>query len=255
MWLAKYQSFETKEALNQAVKEHLANHQVSDKERELFHLISRYAVKFPGAAHLKVATIAKEMGCSDKTVRRMMNRLAEKQMIQKVYTIREIRGGKGANILIILPVKKPLDQSPVSSRPISDKPVASTVQEVISVTETSFPFKQKPQHHIKDTAVPADVLSKRIPADIFHAFSRYFSGNASAVYEYYGILLRAKASIQAGIRLEEHAEPFIEAWHAAILKAKRGQIDSFNRYLYRAFQQAARVVVRQSNPFFNWLEH
>jgi len=261
MWLAKFQSFESKEAMNQAVKEHLQLQHVTDTERKVFELISRYAVKFPGAAHLKVATILKELTCSDKTVRRMLNRLAEKGMIQKVYTIRDVRGGKGANILVILPVKKEqpssltlIDQSLMSSRPTTETQDTSSVQPTKMKTEPSFSFKQKPTHHIKDTAVPANALAKKIPPSIFHAFSLYFSGNAEAIYSYYGILLRAKASIASSIRLEDHAEPFIEAWHSTILQAKRGKIQSMDRYLYRAFQQAARTIVRQSNPLFNWLE-
>jgi len=191
----------------------------------------------------------------------MLNRLAEKKMIQKVYTIREVRGGKGANILVILPVKKEqssshdlIDHSLVSSRltaKILDTPM---VQPSKNETEPSYSFKQKPYNHIKDTAVPANALAKKIPASIFHAFSQYFSGNAEAIYSYYGILLRAKASIGSTIRLEDHAEPFIEAWHSTILQAKMGRLQSMDRYLYRAFQQAARTIVRQTNPFFNWLE-
>lgn len=260
MWLNKFQSFKSKEELNLAVGQQLKEKHVSQKEKELFKLISRYAVKFPGAAHLKVATMAKEMGCSDKTIRRMINRLAEKHMIQKIYTMREISGGKGANILVILPGEKDhsssfdvRDQSKLPTRPSQKTPDAPKVRIPKNQNEPSLSLKQKNKNHIKDTAVPAETLSKKIPAPIFKAFSRYFN-DAASIYDYYGILLRAKASIQPSMLIENRPEPFIEAWHSTILQAKQGKVKSLKKYLYRAFQQATLTAVRQEKPIFNWLE-
>ena len=42
------------------------------------------AVKYPGVAHLKAATIAKAIGISEKTVRRALNRLQSLVIIETV---------------------------------------------------------------------------------------------------------------------------------------------------------------------------
>ena len=101
--LHDYQTFNSMEEMNQEIKQHLKMKTVAENDRALFQLISQYAVKFPGATHLRVAMLAQELGCSDKTVRRMLNRLVEHKMIEKIMTIRKERGGTGANILVILP--------------------------------------------------------------------------------------------------------------------------------------------------------
>ncbi|KIL45060.1 helix-turn-helix domain-containing protein [Jeotgalibacillus soli] len=265
-WLPYYQTFHSKEELNRAVKKHLSEnaHNMKEAERILFQLISRYAVKFPGAAHLKAATMAEHMGCSEKTIRRLLILLESKRMIKKIPTIRKVSGGKGANVIIIQSYDEKAekcleythnDQSELSSRTSAETSTATSNKPRNSSNETITSFKQKdPLKNLQDTAVPASVLSKKIPEEIFTAMSKYFSNDAEAMYSYYGLLLRAKASVAKDLRIEESPEPFIEAWHGVILKAKQGKVRSLNSYLYRAWQQAALTALRQKNPIFNWLE-
>ncbi len=93
--------------------------------------------------------------------------------------------------------------------------------------------------------MPAEALKGALPDEIFTAMSRYFG--AEDIYKYYGILLRAKASVDRTIRLEEHAAPFIEAWHATIMKAKSHEIRRFDDYLYAGFRKAAWTVKARLN--------
>ncbi len=41
--------------------------------------------------------------------------------------------------------------------------------------------------------------------------SRYF--DAADIYKYYGLLLRAKASVDPALMIEQDPEPFVDAWH------------------------------------------
>jgi predicted transcriptional regulator len=117
-YLTEYQTFKNKQQLNDAIHEHLTRHKydLNETDRKALKMIARYAVKFAGAAHLKAATIAQLIGKSEKTARRVVNKLADLGIIRKVPTIRKINGGKGANILQILPVEDGNDQSTLSSR-------------------------------------------------------------------------------------------------------------------------------------------
>ena len=73
-YLSKYQSFANKYELNEAIASHLNDHRhkLYDTDRDILTLLSRYAVKYPGVAHLKVGTIAKSVNKSDRTVRNLI---------------------------------------------------------------------------------------------------------------------------------------------------------------------------------------
>jgi hypothetical protein len=85
--------------------------------------------------------------------------------------------------------------------------------------------------------------------------SRYF--DAEDIYEYYGILLRAKRSISRQVMIEDCPEPFVEAFNACVLKRKQGKIDNFRNYLYNAFQAATSRSIRlmsRDNMRMAWLD-
>uniref|UniRef100_UPI0035C6E348 hypothetical protein n=1 Tax=Marinobacter sp. TaxID=50741 RepID=UPI0035C6E348 len=172
-----------------------------------------------------------------------LNKLATLGIVKKIATTRKINGGKGANIIVILPVD---DQSTMSNRVQAEKPTETTTEAPKTENEPSDSIKRsKNQNNVLDTAtVPAEALKGALPDEIFTAMSRYFG--AEDIYKYYGILLRAKASVDRTIRLEEHAAPFIEAWHATIMKAKSHEIRRFDDYLYAGFRKAAWTVMPAS---------
>lgn len=102
-YLANHQTFDSKQELNDAVHNHLTTHNLNKTDRDVLLTISRYAVKFPGAAHLKAETLAGIVGKSVITIRRIINKLAKLHIIQKKPFIRKVKKGFGANILLILP--------------------------------------------------------------------------------------------------------------------------------------------------------
>ncbi|MEL7734279.1 helix-turn-helix domain-containing protein [Bacillus velezensis] len=245
-YLAEHQTFDSTAALNVAVYEHIKRntYDLNDTDRQALKKIARYAVKFSGAAHLKAETLADLIGKSVKTARRALNKLATLGIVKKIATTRKINGGKGANIIVILPVD---DQSTMSNRGQAEKPTETTSEAPKTENEPSDSIKRsKNQNNVLDTAhVPAEALKGALPDEIFNAMSRYF--DAEDIYKYYGILLRAKASVDRTIRLEEHAAPFVEAWHATILKAKTHEIRRFDDYLYAGFRKAAWTVKARLN--------
>ncbi|MEB3692694.1 helix-turn-helix domain-containing protein [Bacillus amyloliquefaciens] len=245
-YLAEHQTFDSTADLNSAVYEHIKRntYDLNDTERQALKKIARYAVKFSGAAHLKAETLAGLIGKSVKTARRVLNKLATLGIVKKIATMRKINGGKGANIIVILPVD---DQSTMSNRGQAEKPTVTTAEAPKTENEPSDSIKRsKNKNNVLDTApVPAEALKGALPNEIFNAMSRYF--DAEDIYKYYGILLRAKASVDRTIRLEEHAAPFVEAWHATIMKAKSHEIRRFDDYLYAGFRKAAWTVKARLN--------
>ncbi len=245
-YLVEHQTFDSTADLNSAVYEHIKRntYDLNDTDRQALKKIARYAVKFSGAAHLKAETLAELIGKSVKTARRALNKLATLGIVKKIATTRKINGGKGANIIVILPVD---DQSTMSNRVQAEKPTETTTEAPKTENEPSDSIKRsKNQNNVLDTAtVPAEALKGALPDEIFTAMSRYFG--AEDIYKYYGILLRAKASVDRTIRLEEHAAPFIEAWHATIMKAKSHEIRRFDDYLYAGFRKAAWTVKARLN--------
>lgn len=245
-YLAEHQTFDSTAALNAAVYEHIKRntYDLNDTDRQALKKIARYAVKFSGAAHLKAETLAELIGKSVKTARRALNKLATLGIVKKIATTRKINGGKGANIIVILPVD---DQSTMSNRVQAEKPTETTTIAPKTENEPSDSIKRsKSKNNVLDTAtVPAEALKGALPDEIFIAMARYFG--AEDIYKYYGILLRAKASVDRTIRLEEHASPFVEAWHATIMKAKSHEIRRFDDYLYAGFRKAAWTVKARLN--------
>ncbi|WP_395606271.1 helix-turn-helix domain-containing protein [Bacillus velezensis] len=248
-YLAEHQTFDSTAALNAAVYEHIKRntYDLNDTDRQALKKIARYAVKFSGAAHLKAETLAELIGKSVKTARRALNKLATLGIVKKIATTRKINGGKGANIIVIMPAEAANDQSTMSNRGQAEKPTETTAAVPKTENEPSDSIKRsKNQNNVLDTAViPAEALKGALPDEIFNAMSRYF--DAEDIYKYYGILLRAKASVDRTIRLEEHAAPFVEAWHATILKAKTHEIRRFDNYLYAGFRKAAWTVKARLN--------
>lgn len=134
-YLSEYQTFQSKQQLNVAVADHLDahRHDLTDTVRNVLTVLVRHAVKYPGVAHLKAATIAQAIGMSVKTVRRALNRLQSLGIIEKVQTTRKVTGGQGANIYIV--------QAHVTTREQAGEPVVSSVEPAEITNEPYLSFK------------------------------------------------------------------------------------------------------------------
>lgn len=244
-YLSDYQTFDSVQEMDHHVN--MYRNELNATQFRVLWLVSNYAVKYPGAAHLKAATIAEALGVSTKTVYRALSALVDAGALIKHVQYRPKSGGQGATIYSVQPH--------VSSREQDDKPTESSVKLHKSVKESAIPFNQKST--ILDTAeVPTSAFADSIPANIYEAITLYFS-NAKEVYKYYGIILRAKSSVDRTVLIENDPEPFVNSWHRVVYEWKRGKIrKSFDALLYSAMQSATTTTIRRQvvrEGKFDWL--
>ncbi|MBA9027494.1 helix-turn-helix domain-containing protein [Peribacillus huizhouensis] len=260
-YLAEYQTFNSTQELNDAIYTHIKRntYDLNETDRVTLKAIARYAVKFAGVAHLKAATLANLIAKSEKTARRALAKLAELGIVKKIATTRKVNGGKGANIIQILPPSSDLptsDQSSMSSRQEDETPTESSAEPSEIKSEPLFSINQLKRATLLDTYIPSEALKRSLPSDIYTAMSRYF--NADAIYKYYGILLRAKRSINRHFMIEDYTEPFVVAFHNAIMKSKQGKVRKLDDYLFVAWQQAtaeaSREIYKRTNEEYDWLQ-
>lgn len=253
-YLAKYQTFKTVREMDEAIAEHLARnkYKLNETDRDVIMMLAQYSVKFTGVSHLKVKTIAGHIGKSEITVRRVLKKIAELRIIERIKFTRPVSGGNGANIYIFL---SPSDNAEMIERDKPAKPTDASDQADEPASEPINPSKQKPNtrtRHGSDSGdgggkpsyTPASALKSAMPASIYRALSPYFP-TAEELYEVYGVLLRAKASIDRNIRLEDHSEAYIDSFMACVFAKKRGKVRKLTNYLYSAWQAATSVIKRK----------
>ncbi|OXS76406.1 hypothetical protein B1B04_05380 [Lysinibacillus sp. KCTC 33748] len=103
-YLATYTTFETVADMDQHVEEHIQQHfyELTETERAIVFKLASHSLEYPGACHLKAATIAAALEISTKTVYRAISKLESLGIIKKHETTK-VKGGRGANIYTILP--------------------------------------------------------------------------------------------------------------------------------------------------------
>jgi len=105
-YLAKYTTFDSIEEMDQHVEEHIQQYfyELTESERAIVYKLASHSLNYPGVCHLKASTIAEGLEISTKTVYRAIKKLESLSIIKKQTTTKE-KGGRGANIYIILPVQ------------------------------------------------------------------------------------------------------------------------------------------------------
>ncbi|MFJ7839905.1 helix-turn-helix domain-containing protein [Lysinibacillus sphaericus] len=103
-YLAQYTTFDSVADMDKSVEEHMAVHYygLTEPERAIVFKLASHSLEYPGACHLKAATIAAALEISTKTVYRAISKLESLGIIKKQKTTK-VKGGRGANIYIILP--------------------------------------------------------------------------------------------------------------------------------------------------------
>jgi len=105
-YLAAYTTFESVADMDQHVEEHIQQHyyELTESERAIVYKLASHSLNYPGVCHLKASTIAEILEISTKTVYRAISKLESLGIIKKQLTTKE-KGGRSANIYIILPVQ------------------------------------------------------------------------------------------------------------------------------------------------------
>ena len=255
----KLSTFQSVEEMNEAIKAHKQAHALSPTERAVLDVISRYACKYPGVCYLSKTNIGEAVGKVRRTVIRVCQRLEALGIIKQYETKRD--GGdrrQSTNVIVILDADIPpnLDGSKAS-------PATSPINEVTpDMSRHKTPSNKQNNNTYKETAISADVVIKcglkhAIPTSIYDAMAPFFGGQE--LYDTYGILLRAKASVDRSITLETHGQAYIDAFMNVVRLYKAGKIrKSFNGLLYSAWQSVTATIKRQvssdSHPvLYDWL--
>jgi predicted transcriptional regulator len=267
--LREYQTFLSVADMDEAAAAHIDrnNESLTETDRTLLRVILGHSCKIVGVSFLKMATLAQLVGISDRQARRIVKKLGELKMIEKIQTIRCKSGGYGSNILRILPfdhIQATQEDTAATADVISsvsyrqDCANTSETSDQVTVEQTEaflFLKHNKSLHNrYADTAesIGSEALEGAIPNEIYAAIKPFFG--ASDLYRIYGVLLRAKASIDSNIMIEDWAHEFVRVFKSAIWRLKTGRIQSLDGYLFAAWQSTTawirRKMTNNKNPVF-----
>jgi len=84
-YLATYTTFDSIADMDSAVEDHMAEHyyDLTESERAIVFKLASHSLEYPGACHLKAATIAAALEISTKTVYRSISKLESLGIIKK----------------------------------------------------------------------------------------------------------------------------------------------------------------------------
>lgn len=224
-YLADHQTFASKHELNEAVNEHITanNYELNATDRDVLMTISRHAVKFPGAAHLKAETLAGKVGKSIITVRRVIRKLVRLQIIEKRPFIRKVKKGSGANILLILPFN---DNPVMITRSDTEKPVPARDEQSKSEKETVYSLNLNKS--FTNTYQAAPTFYNRFKNFIFSTIGE----NQSVVSKLYGVYKGHSSAFtkHGAFSREEVEHAGYEALRASVMATKNKRIKNIAGY-------------------------
>lgn len=113
--LEKYINFESLQELNHHVSLHVKNNELNDTQYRLLTILSQHSCKYYGASYLKNNTLAGLLNMSKRSIQRNLKKLVDLGIIQKVFTLRPVRGGSGSNIFVIQEYKECNEVTPSES--------------------------------------------------------------------------------------------------------------------------------------------
>lgn len=225
-YLHEYQTFQSVAELNAAIKSHLYTHNfdLNDTDKDVLTIIAQHAAKYPGVAHLKAATIADKVGKSIVTVRRIINRLVNFGIIEKVPTLRKVSGGKGANILRILPH----DKSAMTSRQQPENPHDNGVEPPKRQSETIIPLSYK--NTVINNTYQADKPRRQSPYARFKSLINSFVDDRKLTNKLYGIYLAHTSYLRDAFDPADLLNAGLQAVMATFQATKRKRIRNIAGY-------------------------
>lgn len=245
-YLHEYKTFNSVQELNHHVKQHTNKryYDMNETQRQVLQLISQYSVKYVGASHLRIKTIASSLGKSSRTIERAIKALVELGIVEKVSTIRRVTGGQGANIYRILPYN---DEAELSERgqavehtrtrdcsPIAEKETANLLSYSSNTRDTELDAEQ----------VIHESIANNTPKELIEMLSPFFYG--SELYKYVGIVFKAKYRPYVQTRIEEHSEAFKACIFDVIRRFKAGYIRSLDAYMFASIRALTRRLYIES---------
>ncbi|WEZ19147.1 helix-turn-helix domain-containing protein [Bacillus subtilis] len=213
---SKMASFRSVDELNSAIRTHIYRNKsdLTPAAIEVLKVLSRHAVKTPGVAYLKLATIAELIGKHRVTVIRSIKRLINLGIIRKEIKYRPVSGGNGANMYVILPAA---DVTPsVLPRQAAEKP-----------TETKAEVPKR-----KDEAVISQSENKllRNTYAAFKSAVNTFVSDRKLTSKLYGIYLAHTSCLKGVYAADTLQEIGLEAVRQTFIATKRKAIRNLAGY-------------------------
>ncbi|SDI83258.1 hypothetical protein [Natribacillus halophilus] len=234
--VSTYQSlspFTDVDALNHAIRSHLYDHkhELSRGAVAVFKVIARHTIKTVGVAFLKHDTIAGQAGVSMSTVKRSIQALKERSMIDVHRTTRlrgNARGGYGHNVYVI---HEPSDeraemnhrekpQKPSVARPQPVKKAAEALSfEAGSLSDKKCNIRKDVNGSLDSTYVPAHV-----PNPFVIAAKPFYDVNG--IYELWRLVIKAykRAKMDVDLHDQDLAHTLAQALKGAIFMEKTGRL-------------------------------
>lgn len=226
-YLRDHSPFSSTQELNEVVGEHIARNKynLNPTDRDVLMMLSRYAVKYSGVAHLKVATIAKAINKSAITARRALNKLARLSIIEKRSFFRDVTGGNGANLYVFLAVN---DRAEMIER--------EEVEELAAASEQGDSSENEPIQFISAREVSKDVLEPLDRADdrpyvrFKNAVATFIGSDKRLLYRLYGVYLSQTKALRNAYHANELIDVAIRGINATFKASKSRSIRNIAGY-------------------------
>lgn len=230
-YLHEYKTFDNVQELNLHVKEHTNKkyYDMNETQRQTLQVISQYSVKYCGASHLKVETIAKAINKSVSTIKRVLNALVKLKVIEKLSTLRRVKGGSGANIIRILPFIPSNERAEMDGREEVDKQETPKDSEPIIEKETAklLSYKSINNTYAKPSNSPYTVFKSSIHTFLGDSISKENKGIISRLY---GVYLGQTKALRKAYDSNELIEIASEAIRVTFTATKRKKLRNIVGY-------------------------
>lgn len=249
--LAPFTSIEQLNANTKAVRQQFGK-QLTKATREVLDVLHRYASKYYGICYLSKSKIADMLGISRRTVIRACDLLESLGIIVQ-YELMRHNGDKrqSSNAIVFL--------SQISAREAFGQEVEVDVTPECHAKDALCDTPQKDLNNTYDTGESATLIKNglvsKLPKTLKYALAPFF--DAEELYEMVGVIYKAKASVDRGIKIEDHEEMYREAILSVMNAFKRGKAKSLPAVLYCAIQRVTSSILyklrREQSDFYAFL--
>lgn len=242
----EYSQFGNVETMDEVIWEYkaiLEADRVATSVIELLLYLGSQSQMIPGVSWKLQETIAEALGYSVRTISNGLKTLDAYGMTARESTISNWKtptGGakrrKGADLVIIQAnLQVSVTEQDCDSIEPDEANEDKTSDVEIKKQPSSFNHSFLKNNTLLDTLYSHPrSLRQAIPQVIYDALAPFF--DADGLYKTYGLLIKAKATVDRSITVEEHGESYVDVFLNIIKKHKLGDINKLDSYLFTAWQ-------------------
>lgn len=253
---ASYAPFETIDQLNAntiAIRAQYAEF-MTTTEKAVLDVLHRYATKQYGVSYLSKSSIAEKVGVTRRQVIRICNKFEAQGIIVQYATDRKRGGGQTSNTIVFLTQVMARAAFVNEAETVADNmqevtEVASVVTGDVTPNVTDLEAPKDAPKELKDLKITKDTkardaikdgLVSKLPKTLKNALAPFF--DADELYEFTGVVYKAKAAIDKSIRIEDHESEYYNAIVSVINAFKRGKVKSLPAVLYHAIKTTTKRI-------------